>query len=219
MEVCEGGSSFEFLISIVIFQISFYQAGLFDKILTALRKRNHGFDINEADEQSGMTLLQFACAAGQLVSSSFSTLLKRSFKIVTNVLFCFVFDQELVVEILSQGGDANQTDIGKNTCLHFAALNNRKAIVEVLLRSGADPSIPNESGDLPVELTEDADLRLLFTRDRSNVFSPIVQARTIFAELLAQQQLHPNNNNNNNHHNTAVATNNSNNIMNYSLEK
>lgn len=47
------------------------------------------------------------------------------------------------MELLSQGADISVTDtMNGNNALHFAALNERKGIIEILLRSGADPSIP-----------------------------------------------------------------------------
>ncbi|KAJ1437210.1 hypothetical protein B484DRAFT_315111, partial [Ochromonadaceae sp. CCMP2298] len=58
----------------------------------------------------------------------------------------------VVVELLSQGADVAVQATNGNNCLHFAAINDRKGIVEILLRSGADPSIPNGNGLLPVEL-------------------------------------------------------------------
>eukprot|EP00981_Chlorochromonas_danica_P011724 scaffold4233_cov180-Ochromonas_danica.AAC.15 len=45
------------------------QAGLFDKALKALSKPNHGFDVNERDEETGMVPLHYASAAGKLVAS------------------------------------------------------------------------------------------------------------------------------------------------------
>lgn len=46
---------------------AFLKAGLFDKALAAVRTPQHGFDLNEKDE-SGMVALQYAAAAGKLVS-------------------------------------------------------------------------------------------------------------------------------------------------------
>jgi hypothetical protein len=68
--------------------------------------------------------------------------------------------QELTVELLSQGADVAISSFkSMNTPLHFASLNNHKAIVEVLLRSGADPSTPNAEGLIPAELTTEASIR------------------------------------------------------------
>jgi hypothetical protein len=64
------------------------------------------------------------------------------------------------VELLSQRVDiAVSSSTTMNTPLHFASLNNNKAIVEVLLRSGADPSVPNADGMIAAELTTDASIR------------------------------------------------------------
>ena len=60
------------------------------------------------------------------------------------------------MELLLHGADVSQLSA---TCgsspLHFAAANNHYGIVEILLRSGADPSVPNYEGNLPVELTSE----------------------------------------------------------------
>lgn len=97
--------------------------------------------------------------------------------------------QELVVELLSQGADISTYSADGNNCLHFAAINDRKGIVEILLRSGADPSIPNKTGILPVELTKAPSVRELFLRDRSAIFSPIVQTRMLLSDYIEQMNL------------------------------
>jgi hypothetical protein len=97
--------------------------------------------------------------------------------------------QEIVVELLSKGADIAIFSNDGNNCLHFAAINDRKGIVEVLLRSGADPSIPNTAGILPVELATDAAVRELFLRDRSAIFSPMVQTRMLLSDYVEQMQL------------------------------
>lgn len=76
-----------------------------------------------------------------------------------------------------------------NNCLHYAAINDRKGIVEILLRSGADPSIPNRAGILPVELAKTPAVRELFLRDRSAIFSPIVQTRMLLSDYIEQMHL------------------------------
>jgi hypothetical protein len=73
--------------------------------------------------------------------------------------------------------------------LHYAAINDRKGIVEILLRSGADPSIPNRAGILPVELAKTPAVRELFLRDRSAIFSPIVQTRMLLTDYIEQLNL------------------------------
>ena len=76
-----------------------------------------------------------------------------------------------------------------SNCLHYAAINDRKGIVEILLRSGADPSIPNRAGILPVELAKTPAVRELFLRDRSAIFSPIVQTRMLLTDYIEQLHL------------------------------
>ena len=60
-----------------------------------------------------------------------------------------------------------------NTALHFAALNDRKGIVDVLLKSGADPSLPNDQGLIPLELCRTADIRSLLLTDLSHTNQPV----------------------------------------------
>lgn len=96
------------------------------------------------------------------------------------------------MELLSQGADISVYSADGNNCLHYAAKNDRKGIVEILLRSGADPSIPNKAGILPVELSNDASVRELFLRDRSTIFSPIVQTRMLLSDYIEQLSLSSN---------------------------
>jgi hypothetical protein len=93
----------------------------------------------------------------------------------------------LVVELLVQGSDVFIVDNNGNSCLHFAAQNQHRAVVEVLLRYGADPSIPNASGLVAVEMTNNPAVTELFMRDKGNIFSPVVQAKRLFAEYLSSQ--------------------------------
>lgn len=95
----------------------------------------------------------------------------------------------MVVELLSLGSDISAFSADGNNCLHYAAINDRKGIVEILLRSGADPSIPNSSGTLPVELSKTHAVKELFLRDRSAIFSPIVQTRMLLTDYIEQMNL------------------------------
>ena len=61
--------------------------------------------------------------------------------------------------------------------------------MEVLLKYGADPSIPNNSGLVPVEMTRNPYITELFMRDKANIFSPVVQARQLFGEYLEQHSV------------------------------
>jgi hypothetical protein len=91
-----------------------------------------------------------------------------------------------VVELLSMDADIAVLGINGNNALHFAALNERKGIIEILIRSGADLSVPNQCGLLPVELCKTAAVAELFLRDRSNLFSPIAQTRTLLSDYIQQ---------------------------------
>jgi hypothetical protein len=68
-------------------------------------------------------------------------------------------------------------------------VNNRKGIIEVLLRSGADPSIPNESGLLASELTSKADIRILLSRDPTQTRSNSLYGHSLSAMNQARQSL------------------------------
>ncbi len=94
------------------------------------------------------------------------------------------------MELFLQGADISATDKNGNSCLHFAAQNEHRIAVEVLLRYGADPSIPNEAGLLPVEVTKNPAVAELFLRDRENIFSPVIQAKRVFAEYLQNSNPH-----------------------------
>ncbi len=98
--------------------------------------------------------------------------------------------------MLSQGADFTVLDAHGNTCLHLAALNEHRGVLEVLLRCGADPSIPNHSGTLAMELVSNPRVTELFHRDRNNIFSPMVTAKNLFGELLEQHSLASNASNN-----------------------
>lgn len=78
------------------------------------------------------------------------------------------------------------TGFNGNNALHFAALNERKGIVEILIRSGIDLSVPNDSGLLPIELCKSPDVAELFLRDRSAIFSPIAQTRALLSDYIEQ---------------------------------
>ena len=63
-----------------------------------------------------------------------------------------------------RGAVVNQTSSSGNTALHFAAVNNNYGVLEILLRSGADPSIPNEVGLIPIELSADNKTKMILSR-------------------------------------------------------
>lgn len=96
--------------------------------------------------------------------------------------------QDLMAELLAQGADLRITDKQGNCALHYASINEQKGAIEILLRSGADPTIPNETGTLPVELSESPMVKDLFIREPTHIFSPMVQARALFHDYV--QQLH-----------------------------
>ena len=85
------------------------------------------------------------------------------------------------MELISLGVEISLPASSGSTALHFAAINNRKGIIEVLLRSGADPSTPNSNGLLAGELTGDREIRMLLSKDTlhitHNTISAINRAR------------------------------------------
>lgn len=99
---------------------------------------------------------------------------------------------ELLVELLVQSADVELPSSNNDRPLHLAASNNRKGIVEILMRCGADPSVPNGSGLLPVELTSDPLIKNLLLKDRNlakgfSMFSPIGPIREQMAILSTEK--------------------------------
>ena len=97
--------------------------------------------------------------------------------------------QEFLVELISRGVEINLPASSGSTALHFAATNNRKGIIEVLLLSGADPSIPNESGHLASELTSDKDIKMLLSREPSQAMNTKSSRYAVSAINQARQSL------------------------------
>jgi ankyrin repeat protein len=63
---------------------------------------------------------------------------------------------DLNLMLLSSIDINKRGDIG-NTALHYAALKGHEAIVEMLLKSGANPLIQNDYGDYAVDYATDDD--------------------------------------------------------------
>jgi Ankyrin repeat len=91
--------------------------------------------------------------------------------------------------LISRGVEINLPASSGSTALHFAATNNRKGIIEVLLLSGADPSIPNESGHLASELTSDKDIKTFLSRDPSHAMTTRSSRYALSAINQARQSL------------------------------
>lgn len=91
--------------------------------------------------------------------------------------------------MISRGVEINLPASSGSTALHFAATNNRKGIIEVLLLSGADPSIPNESGHLASELTSDKDIKMFLSRDPSHAMTTRSSRYALSAINQARQSL------------------------------
>ena len=105
------------------------------------------------------------------------------------VLIFSMICQEFLVELISRGVEINLPASSGSTALHFAATNNRKGIIEVLLLSGADPSIPNESGHLASELTSDKEIKTFLSRDPSHAMTTRSSRYALSAINQARQSL------------------------------
>ena len=110
---------------------------------------------------------------------------------------CIIITQEFLLELISIGAEVSLPASSGNTALHFAAINNRKAVVEVLIRSGADPSTPNGEGVIAGELCTDAEIRGLLLRDPSQLptmiggLSPFALTRQHMRALVEAQDRSP----------------------------
>ena len=128
--------------------------------LEYLESVGEAIDIDTVDPRLGVNALHMSAATGSL---------------------------KVLVELLSRGADVGilstyaSRDMSGSRALHFAAINDRKYIVEVLLRSGADPSLPNDAGQIPYELATDVHVKKLLliekTQILSKMLSPIALAR------------------------------------------
>ena len=108
----------------------------------------------------------------------------------------------IVVELISLGADVNavcscstgdKAEITGSRPLHFASMGGHKHVVEVLMRSGADPSCPNEQGQIAYDVCSVAQIRSILLVDRNEivkkVMSPMQQARRDLNALnLSEQQ-------------------------------
>lgn len=75
------------------------------------------------------------------------------------------------MELLLRGSDVSQQSAScGSTPLHFAAANNHYGVVEILLRSAADPSVPNDNGNIPVELCTEQRVREVLLRPRGLIY-------------------------------------------------
>lgn len=63
--------------------------------------------------------------------------------------------QSIVDLLLEYGADPNATDEGGDTPLHVAILHNRADIARHLIRSGADPSLPNAHAITPAQMASE----------------------------------------------------------------
>ena len=88
-------------------------------------------EIDCCDERDGLNLLHVASAANAV---------------------------KLVIELLNaREASVNHQSTktaGRNTPLHYASINGHANLVDLLLRYGADPSLPNDRGHIPLEIAE-----------------------------------------------------------------
>ena len=103
--------------------------------------------LNEVDQENGLSPLHYACGSGNL---------------------------ELLMELLARDVDINKPTRDGDYSLHIAVVNNKKGVVEILLRSGVDPGIVNKDGKVAAELTTNNEIKQVLHRDRSSrIFSPV----------------------------------------------
>lgn len=85
-------------------------------------------NIDSISERDGLNILHVACAANALT---------------------------LVIELINVwGATVNVQSSSGNTPLHYAAVNGHANLVDVLLRYGADQSLPNHNGEIPFDLAK-----------------------------------------------------------------
>ena len=68
---------------------------------------------------------------------------------------------KLIEALIGAGAKIHTKDFVGNTPLHFAALENRKEVVELLLKHGADKEAQNADGKKPCDLAEDPETKKL----------------------------------------------------------
>ncbi|KAL0279495.1 UNVERIFIED_CONTAM: hypothetical protein PYX00_001038 [Menopon gallinae] len=74
--------------------------------------------------------------------------------------YSHIGDELAVLELIRDGVDVNsQNKMNGWTALHWAAARNHKHIVKILLQSGANPSIKNNKGEVPANVTSNSDIR------------------------------------------------------------
>lgn len=119
---------------------SLIRAGHFDQALDLIQKRKipDKFWLDDFDAR-GMSPIHLAAAVGNM---------------------------EIVVELISQGVSIDLLSQSGRAAIHYAAQNNRKGIVDILMRSGADPSLPDIDGLVAAELTEKSEIKEILLRGR-----------------------------------------------------
>ena len=56
--------------------------------------------------------------------------------------------------LIEQGAEVDALDIGYNTALHWAAMRGNVEIVNLLLQNGADKTIKNKQGRIPIDMCQ-----------------------------------------------------------------
>lgn len=67
--------------------------------------------------------------------------------------------------MLGQGANVDVQSPSGKAAIHYAAVNNRKGIIDILLKSGADPSIPDNEGKVAAELATEKEVKELLLRE------------------------------------------------------
>jgi ankyrin repeat protein len=70
---------------------------------------------------------------------------------------------KLIEALLSAGAKVGTKDFVGNTALHFAALEGRKDVIELLLHHGAEKGATNADGKKPADLADDPSIKKILS--------------------------------------------------------
>ena len=70
---------------------------------------------------------------------------------------------KLIEALLGAGAKVGTKDFVGNTSLHFAALEGRKDVIDLLLANGADKHVVNSDGKKPADLADDPAIKALLS--------------------------------------------------------
>eukprot|EP00057_Strongylocentrotus_purpuratus_P034572 XP_795778.1 PREDICTED: ankyrin repeat domain-containing protein 40 [Strongylocentrotus purpuratus] len=89
-------------------------------------------------------------------------------------------DQDGIEESLCQGADINsQNHMNGWTALHWATKRGHPTVIKYLLGRGADPSVSNHKGELPVQMTDNDQLKKMIGNITGNGTSVTVEKQAL----------------------------------------